>query len=146
MESPFVIPVVAIVMAFSIPIVAILVGYAESRHKTQVRLKAIEKGVPIPLETEEKAKDPYERMATSRRKGIIATMVGLGIFFAFAVIAVVTGDAEVLCAGALGLIPLFIGIGLFIDSWLRRKDLEKLKSSSPSEPTAGAPTLKSDEG
>ena len=50
--------IVAIVMVFSIPIVAILVGYGISRHKTQVRLKAIEKGVPIPFQDE--SKDPYE--------------------------------------------------------------------------------------
>jgi len=76
MDGQFLIPVVAIVMTMSIPSVAILVGFGVSRHKTQIRLKAIEKGVPIPFEDE--GKDLYERMAKSRKAGIIATMLGSG--------------------------------------------------------------------
>ena len=128
-----IIGIVAIVMVFSIPIVAILVGYGISRHKTQVRLKAIEKGVPIPFQDE--SKDPYERMAKSRKGAIIATMVGLGIVVFFTIIAVTTDDPEVLAGAGLGAIPFFIGIGLFIDAHLRRKDMEKREASSPPKPS-----------
>ena len=133
MDGQFLIPVVAIVMTMSIPIVAILVGYAVSRHKTQVRLKAIEKGVPIPFEDERN--DPYERMAKSRKAALIATMVGVGIVAFFTVIAFSTGDPEVLAGAGIGAIPFFIGIGLFIDAHLRRKDMEKHKASSPPKPS-----------
>ena len=61
----------------------------------------------------------------------MATMVGLGIFACFGVMAIVTGDPEVLCGGALGLIPLFIGIGMFIDAWLRRRDMDKGEGPNP---------------
>ena len=133
MDSHFVIPVVAIVMTMSIPIVAILVGYAVSRHKTQVRLKAIEKGVPIPFEDERM--DPYERMAKSRKGAIIAMMVGVGIVVFFTVIAFAEDDPEAFAGAAIGAIPFFIGIGLFIDAHLRRKDMEKHKASSPPKPS-----------
>jgi hypothetical protein len=137
MDSPFVVGIVAIVMFFSVPIAAILVGYAVSRHKTQVRLKAIEKGVPIPFEGG--SEDPYERMARSRKNGIIATMVGLGIVVFFTIIAITTDDAEVLSGAGLGAIPFFIGIGLFIDAHMRRKDIEKHKASSP-QASSGQPS------
>ncbi len=131
------IPIVAIVMSMAIPIVAILVGYGVSRHKTQVRLKAIEKGVPIPFESE--SKDPYEKMARSRKNGIIATMVGLGIVVFFTIVAITTGDPEILSGAGLGAIPFFIGIGLFIDAHMRRKDMEKHKASSP-QASSGQPS------
>lgn len=137
MDSPNIVGIVAIMMFFSVPIAAILVGYAVSRHKTQVRLKAIEKGVPIPFEGG--SEDPYERMARSRKNGIIATMVGLGIVVFFAIIAFATDDPEVFAGGALGVIPLFIGIGLFIDAHMRRKDMEKHKASS-SQASSGQPS------
>ncbi|MCZ6904305.1 MAG: DUF6249 domain-containing protein [Acidobacteria bacterium] len=125
------IPIVAIVMSMAIPIVAILVGYGIFRQKTQVKLKAIEKGVSIPFESE----DPYERMAKSRKNAIIATMVGLGIVVFFTVVAFAVDDPEVFSGAAIGAIPFFIGIGLFIDAHLRRKDMEKHKASSPQAPS-----------
>jgi len=133
MDNHFLIPVVAIVMTMSIPIVAILVGYAVSRHKTQVRLKAIEKGVPIPFEDE--GKDSYERMSKSRKGAIIATMLGVGIVVFFTVIAFAVDDPEVFAGAAIGAIPYFSGMGLFIDAHLRRKDMEKHKASSPPKPS-----------
>ncbi len=137
MDSPFLIPIVAIVMTMAIPIVAILVGYAVSRNKTQVRLKAIEKGVPIPFEDE--SKDPYERMAKSRKAAIIATMLGVGIVVFFTVIAFAVDDPEVFSGAAIGAIPFFIGIGLFIDAHMRRKDMEKQKTSLP-QASSGQPS------
>lgn len=128
MDNAIMIPIVGIVMTMSIPIVAILVGFGISRHKTQIRLKAIEKGVPIPFEDERK--DPYERMAKSRKGAIIATMLGVGIIVFFTVIAFAVDDPEVFAGAAIGAIPFFIGIGLFIDAHLRRKDMEKHKASS----------------
>ncbi len=122
--------IVAIVMVFSIPIVGIIAGYLVKRKNAEVRMKAIEKGVPLPVDVE-KSKNPYERMATSRKKGIMATMAGIGIFASFGVMAIVTGEPEVLCGGALGLIPLFIGIGMFIDGWLRRRDMDKGEGAGP---------------
>ena len=133
MDNAIMIPIVGIVMTMSIPIVAILVGYGIFRQKTQVRLKAIEKGVPIPFEGE--SKDPYERMVRSRKGAIIATMLGVGIVVCFATIAFTVGDPEVLSAAGFGAIPFFIGIGLFIDAHMRRKDMEKNKASSPPKPS-----------
>ncbi len=127
--------IVSIVMVFSIPIVAILVGYGIFRQKTQVKLKAIEKGVSIPFESE----DPYERMAKSRKNAIIATMLGVGIVVFFTIIAFATDNPEVFAGGAIGAIPFFIGIGLFIDAHMRRKDLEKHEASSP-QASSGQPS------
>ena len=124
------VPVVAIIMVFSIPISRIIVGYLTKRKNAEVRMKAIEKGVTLPVDVAE-PENPYERMATSRKKGIMATMAGIGIFASFGVIAVVVDDPEVLAGGAFGLIPLFIGFGMFIDAWLRRRDMDKGEGAGP---------------
>lgn len=127
-----IVPVVAIIMVFSIPIVGIIAGYLVKRKNAEVRMKAIEKGVSVPLDAEgDPVLNPYERMARSRRNGIIATMAGIGIFASFGVIAVVVDEPEALAGGAFGLIPLFIGIGMFLDSWLRRRDLDKGEGQNP---------------
>ena len=58
-------------------------------------------------------------------------MLGVGIIVFFTVIAFAVDDPEVFACAAIGAIPFFIGIGLFIDAHLRRKDMEKHKASSP---------------
>lgn len=126
------IPIVAIVMVFSPPIVAIIAIYLVKRKNAEVRMKAIEKGVPLPVDASESL-NPYERMARSRRKGIAWTMGGLGIFASFAVMAIASGNPDFVVFGALGLIPLFIGIGLFIDASLRRRDLDKGEAPRPQD-------------
>ena len=132
MDYGILIPIVAIVMFFSIPIVGITAAYLTKWKNAEVRMKAIEKGVSVPLDADgAPVLNPYERMAASRKKGIIATMAGIGILASFGVIAVVVDDPEVLAGGAFGLIPLFIGIGMFIDAWLRRRDMDKGEGPNP---------------
>ena len=101
-----------------IPIAIMTVIYLTSRLQTQVKLKAIEKGVPIPFEPV----DAKERAARTRRGGIVLVALGLGWIIALLVAAWAERERDVLIGAALGMIPLFIGVGLLIDYRLRAKE------------------------
>jgi hypothetical protein len=107
-------PDLVVLLIFVIPFAGMAFAYATQRLKTKERLAAIEKGVPVPLEPSHPKTSPE----AFRRKGIVMIALGLGIF-AFALVGrAVEGDPDMLIAGALGFIPLFLGIGLLADYWL----------------------------
>ena len=118
MES--LIPIVAIVMTFLVPIVAFIVMYLTRRLQSQERLKAIEKGVSVPFEPV----DPRERAARTRRTGIVLVALSVGLIIMFVVISVVERERDVLTGLGVAAIPLLIGLGLLYDYRLRIKELE----------------------
>ena len=121
---------VIIAVGMIITIFTMLLRFGISRNKTQVKLKAIEMGMPSePFDSVDRAKDPYERMASSRRNGIIAIAAGLGLLSPFLFLSIFVGERLFFIGGVAGLIPIFVGIGLLIDARLRRQDLE---NSAPS--------------
>ncbi len=111
------IPLAAVVLVCGIPITTIIVAYQAKKLRTQERLAAIAKGVPIPEES--RILDP----ARSRRAGILLVATGLGIALCFFLIGKVEPDARTVSAFAL--IPLLIGLGFFLDAYLVRREMRR---------------------
>jgi len=68
------IPIIAIIMVFSIPIVAMVVEYKQKRNKTQLVQKAIELGTPI---DNLKLDEPKKRLPY--RSGMVMLAIGIGV-------------------------------------------------------------------
>lgn len=112
------IPIVAIVMVFSIPIAAIVTEYFQKRNKARIIERAIEKELPIDnlsLDDEPRKRLPY-------RSGMVMVATGLGVIvfgvaLTWAMKASGETDAEVGMAvfSAGGAIVLLIGIALLIN-------------------------------
>ncbi len=120
-----------------IPLAAIVLGYLLRRLQTQERLRAIEKGVPVPSFLGQALGDPWERSARIRRIGIALVAGGLGMLvFFLAHVAVDDRPARMVPAAAFSAIPIFIGLGLLYDYRLRVRDLKDRQS--PREPGEGA--------
>jgi hypothetical protein len=108
--DPILVPVSAIILSLSIPIIAIIVDYFNRKSKMKVIEKAIEKGVTLEglsLEEKKEPRLPY-------RTGMITLAVGLGI----AILALFVGQIEEEAFYPLlgtGSIPALIGIALIIN-------------------------------
>lgn len=105
----------AVVMVFAVPLAAMYAWYRVRRLRTEERMAAIARGVSVPMEPE------LSQAARSRRAGILLVAGSLGYTVAFGLIARVEPDAWV--AAAFGVIPFALGLGLFLDSTLIRRDL-----------------------
>ena len=76
---------------------------------------AIARGVDIPMEPE------LNQAGRSRRAGILLVSGALGYIATFGLIASIQADRDIWTAAALGIIPLAVGIGYFLDwSFIRR--------------------------
>jgi hypothetical protein len=112
------IPIIAIIMVFSIPIAAIVTEYFQKKNKARIIEKAIEKELPIDnlaLDEPQKARLPY-------RSGMVMVATGLGVaIFGFAMGwamgSVGEEDAVIMKAvfGAGGAIVLLIGVALLVN-------------------------------
>jgi hypothetical protein len=122
------VPIISIVLALSIPIIAIIVEYFNRKNKLKLFEKAIEKGVTLEgLSLEEKRpRVPY-------RSGMVLLAVGIGI----AIFAFLIGQIEISAfypiLGAAS-IPALIGIALIINDRINydryfKKDLDQPSSS-----------------
>ena len=95
------IPIVSVVMVFSIPIVAMIVEYMHKKNKARVIEKALERGVPIEnLKFEEaKVRMPY-------RSGMVMVAIGVGVAIFGAAIGTYTDEV--------GAMPVFLGGGAVV--------------------------------
>lgn len=105
---PFLIPISAIVLSLSIPIIAIIMEYFNKKNKLRVIEKAIEKGLPLEglsLDDKKKPRLPY-------RSGMICLALGLagipGYFVGL------TSENKVLSL-CIGLTLALLGIALIIN-------------------------------
>jgi hypothetical protein len=125
------IPIVAIIMSLSIPIVFAVVDYkrrrdiVEANHKE--RMAAIERGMDLPALPE----SFYQSIKPARRSsyllpGLVWLFVGIGIFIALGAIA---GDD----VRMLGLIPAGVGLALLIYHFVEGR---KLPLAGQEKPTA----------
>jgi hypothetical protein len=130
--SPFVIPVAAFAMVLGIVIVANIYNYHVRKLKSEERMAAIAKGIPLPpdddfaslVDTAGKASAlGYARNRASglRTGGIICVSVGVGLAFFSFFLAWIVQEHDVLAVAAAGLIPLAVGVGLLIDYALRTR-------------------------
>ena len=106
---------VAVILSFSVPLAAIYAWYRVRRLRTEERLAAIAKGVPVPMA------DELPPHARSRKSAILLTAGGLGYLITFLLLARFEADAAQ--AAVFGVIPICVGIGYFIDSVLVRREM-----------------------
>lgn len=146
-SSPFIVPVVAML----IPIVAIIGGIWSHIHQARVnadqRIAMIARGMSIdemerllgkPGEEMRPPKDPLRSLSNARRAGIVLVSVGLGLIAFFLVLTGILQVHEVLSGAAAGLIPLAIGIGFFIDYYLQKRELSRFGMEVDNDVTTGS--------
>jgi hypothetical protein len=109
---------VAVVLTCGIPVAGLYTYYRVRKLRTEERLAALARGAEIPMEPE------LSQFARSRRAGILLVSGGLGFMIMFAVIARIVQEPETLVASAVGILPLAVGIGYFLDAALIRHDLK----------------------
>ncbi len=104
---------------FLVPIAALVVVYLTRRLQSEERMKAIEKGVPIPFEPVE----PRERAARTRRWAIVLVALGLGVIVVSVATVAVEHDRDGFILAGFAAIPILIGLGLLVDYRLRMKEI-----------------------
>ncbi|MEO6802041.1 MAG: DUF6249 domain-containing protein [Granulicella sp.] len=132
--TPFIIPLGAFVVA----IVAIGGGIWSQMHgvrvKAEQRMAMLARGMSIAdieqllgsgEEEKKSPKDPLRSLGNARRAGIILVSSGIGIMLFFLALTVIIGERNILSGAAVGLIPLAIGIGFFIDYSLQKRELSR---------------------
>ena len=130
------IPIVAILGALAIGIVAIIVEGRKKELVHKERLFALERGIPLPEEPQKKEKPVY----SGRR---VWGLVWLGLGLAVTIGLAFNPESSEVNAWAWGLIPTFIGAGLLIAAFLDKKEWEQRKQeevdSSPDAVVTGGP-------
>jgi hypothetical protein len=132
--NPLIIPL----GAFAVAIVAIISGIWMQAHATRVRadqrMAMLARGMSIAdierllgtKEEEQRApKDPLRSLGNARRAGIVLVSSGAGLMLFFFALTAIIGEHEILSGAAVGLIPLAIGVGFFIDYNLQKRELSR---------------------
>jgi hypothetical protein len=112
-----IIGLVAVIMSLGIPLGAMYTYYRVRKLRTEERLAAIARGVDVPMVAE------LSEAARSRRYGILLVSAAIGFIISFGAIAQIEHEPDTWVAAAVGIIPLAIGIGYFLDATLIRRDL-----------------------
>jgi ABC-type Fe3+ transport system permease subunit len=112
---------IVLLVVFLIPITAIIVSYFTRKLQSEERLRAIEKGVPLP-EIPASLPDRWQRAADLRLAGLILVAVGLGLVALFVGLWwSVEGFPFGVCFAAT--IPFLIGVAFLYEYRMRRKEL-----------------------
>ena len=111
-----IIGLVAVIMSLGIPLGGMYTYYRVRKLRSEERLAAISRGVDIPAEPE------TTQTVRSRRWGILLVCGATGFILAMGLIAQIEHQTDTWAAAALGMIPLAIGVGYFIDWTLMRRD------------------------
>ncbi len=118
-------------MVLGIVVVANISNYHNRRLKSEERLAAIAKGLPLPPDPETDLvpgrpayADRPQNVRGLRTGGIVCISVGVGLGLFSFFLAWIVQEHDVLAVGAAGLIPLAIGVGLLIDYGLRVRGVE----------------------
>ena len=113
-----IIGLVAVIMSLGIPIGALYTYYRVRKLRSEERLAAIERGATIPVEPE------LNQAARSRRAGILLVSGAIGFIVTFGLIGQIQADRDFWTAAVLGIIPLAVGIGFFVDWKLIHRDAQ----------------------
>ena len=133
MNSPFVVPVAGCLVGIVAIISGIWLDAQKRRLKSEERVAMISRGVPISEierllgvgEERPPVKDPLRSLGNARRAGIVLVSVGVGLTLFFITLSYIVQERDVLAGAAVGIIPLAIGIGFFIDYNLQRRELSR---------------------
>ena len=133
-HSPFIVPL----GAFAVAIVAIIAGIWADVHNKRIRadqrMALIARGVPTAeiekilgkaTDPDRPPKDPLRSLSIARRVGIILVSSGIGIMLFFITLALILSEHDVFAGAPIGLIPLAIGIGFFVDYNLQKRELSR---------------------
>ena len=112
-----IIGLVAVVMSLGVPLGALYTYYRVRKLRSEERLAAIARGVDIPMEPE------LNQAARSRRAGILLVSGAIGFIVTFGLIAQVQANRDIWTVAALGIIPLAVGVGYFVDWKLIHRDV-----------------------
>ena len=132
--SPFIVPVAGCMVGIVAIVSGIWLDGHKRRIKSEERIAMISRGVPLAeiekvmgAGNEEKppVKDPLRSLSNARRTGIILVSVGLGLTLFFITLSYIVQERDVLAGAAVGIIPLAIGIGFFIDYNLQKRELSR---------------------
>lgn len=111
-----IIGLVAVIMSLGVPLGALYTYYRVRRLRSEERLAAIARGVDIPVEPE------LNQAARSRRAGILLVSGAIGFILTFGLIAQVQANRDFWTVAALGIIPLAVGVGYFVDWKMIHRD------------------------
>ena len=104
-----IIGLVAVIMSLGVPLGALYTYYRVRKLRSEERLAAITRGVDIPMEPE------VNQAARSRRSGILLVSGAIGFIVTFGLIAQIQADRDIWTVAALGIVPLAVGAGYFVD-------------------------------
>jgi Domain of unknown function (DUF6249) len=142
MMSPFVVPVAGCLVGIVAIVAGIWLDAQKRRLKSEERIAMISRGVPIAEiermlgagEEKPPIKDPLRSLGNARRTGIVLVSVGTGLMLFFIVLSFILQERDVLAGAAVGLIPLAIGIGFFVDYNLQKRELSRFGLEVGDEP------------
>jgi hypothetical protein len=132
--SPFIVPVAGCLVAIVAVVSGIWLDGHKRRIKSEERIAMISRGVPLAeiekilgagSEDKPAVKDPLRSLGNARRTGIVLVSVGVGLTLFFIVLSFILRERDVLAGAAVGIIPLAIGIGFFIDYNLQKRELSR---------------------
>jgi len=106
----------AVVMSLGIPLGAMYTYYRVRKLRSEERLAAIARGAAMPMEPE------LSPVARSRKAAILLVSGAVGWILTFALIGQIEHEPDTLVAAAVGIIPLAVGIGYFVDFTLNRNE------------------------
>ena len=120
------VPIALFTMILGIVAIATYFAFSVRRLQNKERMLAIEKGMSGSFDS---FGDASRQVAKSRRTAIMLIATGIGIILCFAAIAGIEHEFDALNGSAIGIIPLLIGIGLFVDYRLQAKELGQLSET-----------------
>jgi hypothetical protein len=141
--SPFIVPVAGCVVGIVAIVSGIWLEGHKRRLKSEERIAMISRGVPLAEiekmlgagnEDKPAVKDPLRSLGNARRTGIVLVSVGVGLSLFFVTLSAVLQERDVLTGAAIGIVPLAIGIGFFIDYNLQKHELSRFGLEVGAEP------------
>src|SRR6187402_2291369 len=129
--SPFVIPVAGMALALGIILINAITSYQSRKLRSEERLAAIARGLPVPEEPvnsrHDGPPDPLRRMRNVRTGGIVTAAVGIGMALFSFVLCWIVGDRDVLAVAAAGILPFAVGVALLIDYALQSREYHRAR-------------------
>jgi len=133
MMSPFIVPVAGCAVGAIAIVSGIWFEAQQRRNKAEQRMAMIARGIPIAEiekllgsgDEEKRVRDPLRSLGNARRTGVVLVSVGLGLALFFITLSIIVSERDVLAGAAVGIIPLVIGIGFFIDYNLQKRELSR---------------------
>lgn len=132
--SPFLIPLGGMLIA----IVAIVAGVVGEAHRQRLRadqrLAMLARGLSAEdidrllgkgNNDAKMPRDPIRSLANTRRTAIILISSGLGMVLFFVILTVILDEHDVLTGAAVGVVPIMIGLGFWLDYHLQKRDLSR---------------------